>query len=83
MPDDKKWSVTTTVVGGDRKWGTRFEWVGSGYIFSLQVVLAPAVRIILFGWSLYFGRLLQVKTFGTNLNAIAESKGWKYSAPDK
>lgn len=50
-----KWSVNITSGSLSRKLGIRFEWVGKGYILSLQVNAAPAVRIILFGWSLHLG----------------------------
>lgn len=79
MSAAQKWSVTTTTTSAQREWGVRLEWIGSGYVFSLQVVAAPAVRIILFGWSLYFGRILSPpKTYHFDLGEIAVSKGWKH-----
>ena len=76
MSAAQKWSVTTTTTSAQREWGVRLEWIGSGFVFSLQVVAAPAVRIILFGWSLYFGRLLKVTTITHNIDDVAASKGW-------
>lgn len=77
MSNNQKWSVTTTTTCSRREWGAKLEWVGGCFIFSLQVnVTAPAVRVILFGWSLYFGRLIVVKTHHFCPDEIAESKGW-------
>lgn len=76
MSTAQKWSVTMTSMSDKREWGCRCEWVGGGYVFSLQVVAAPAIRIILFGWSLYLGRLLKVTTITHNMDDVAASKGW-------
>jgi len=73
------WSVTTTTISADRKWGVRVEWLGLGYVFSLQLNPAPACRVIVCGWSLYFGRILSPpKTHHFDLGEIAASKGWKH-----
>ena len=51
------YSVTTTTFSGKRYWGVRFDYVGIGYLFSVSVSKAPAMRIIAFGCSLWFGRI--------------------------
>jgi hypothetical protein len=61
-----------TVPLGDGMVGVAFTRVGS---LSASTP-APAVRVILFGWSLYFGRLIVVKTHHFCPDEIAESKGW-------
>lgn len=78
MPDlNNKWSVTTTMFGGERRWGVRYEWLGLGCVFSLQVNTAPAIRIIVLGWSFYAGKLLPPpRTLTQTLDNIAQSKGW-------
>lgn len=73
------WSVTTTTISAERHWGVRFEWIGMGYVLSLQFNTAPSCRLILFGWSLYMGRLLSPpKTVHYDLGEIATRKGWKH-----
>lgn len=74
MRDDQKWAVTTTTMNG-REWGIRFE-RARGFVFALQLNWAPAIRITLFGWSLYVGRLIKVTTTHYDLGEIAASKGW-------
>lgn len=73
------WSVTATNFTGERHWGVRFEWIGMGYVLAFQFNPAPSCRVILFGWSVYFGRVLdKPKTIHYDLGEIAASKGWKH-----
>lgn len=73
------WSVTTTTISAERSWGVRFEWIGRGYLLSIQANLAPSCRLIVCGWSLYFGKILSpAKTLRFDLGEIAASKGWKH-----
>lgn len=74
MQNAQKWTVTTTTTNG-REWGIRFE-RARGFVFALQLNWAPAIRITLFGWSLYVGRLLKVTTITHNMDDVAASKGW-------
>ena len=44
----------------DRKWGIRFEYVGLEYVLAISLKpLTPAVRIVIFGCSVAFGRIRQ------------------------
>jgi hypothetical protein len=52
------WSVTTTRFDTTRYWGVRFEWMGWGYVLHVGVSSAPAMRLCLFGCSIWFGRIL-------------------------
>jgi len=58
------WTVTTSHQSLDRKWGIRFEYVGSEYVLAISLKpFTPAARIVIFGCSLLFGRIRpQVKT---------------------
>lgn len=51
------WSVTTTLFDDKRYWGVRFDWVGFGYILSVAMSRAPAIRIIVLGCSVWFGKI--------------------------
>lgn len=43
---------------GPRRWGVRFDFVGIEFIFSLAIkVKTPAIRIVLFGCSFWFGKI--------------------------
>lgn len=56
---DKGWTVTMTHFDTTRHWDVRVEWLGAWLLFSLTVnPTAPACRIVLFGWSFLFGRIL-------------------------
>lgn len=77
MQNAQKWTVTTTTTNG-REWGIRFE-RARGFVFALQLNWAPAIRITLFGWSLYAGRLIKVTTIHHDIGEIAAIKGWAHN----
>ena len=52
------WTVTTTHFDTTRRWGARFEWIGSWVLLSISVnPIAPAVKLCLFGGCIWFGRI--------------------------
>lgn len=74
------WSVTMTTTPNSTKryWGARIEWIGMGFWSAIQVnKKAPSVRIITFGWALYFGRILpKPKTIVYSSAEITAGKHW-------
>lgn len=78
------WTVTTTTYPKEREWGARFEWLGMGYVLAIQVNAAPSLRVILFGWAIYVGKLLpKPQTIQHSLPEIAAVKGWTYESYSK
>lgn len=64
-----KWEVTITQFTDEREWGVRCDWVGFGHLLSIAVNKAPAMRIIVLGCSLWFGRLpVTPKTITTRMS---------------
>jgi hypothetical protein len=62
------WTVTTTLFDDKRYWGVRFDWVGIGYILSVAMSCAPAMRIIVLGCSVWLGKIPQrPKTVTTSI----------------
>lgn len=51
------WTVTTTLFDDKRYWGVRFDWVGLGHVLSVAMNSAPAMRIIVLGCSVWFGKI--------------------------
>lgn len=52
-----KWEVTITQFTDERHWGVRCDWMGFGQLLSIAVNKAPAMRIIVLGCSIWFGRI--------------------------
>lgn len=77
MANAKDWAVSTTTFSMERHWGIRVEWFGFEYLLAVTVNSAPAIRIVIFGVSLYAGRLLEPpKSVRLDMREIAASKGW-------
>jgi hypothetical protein len=51
------WTVTTTNFSTERYWGVRFDWLGPGYLLHIGVSRAPAIRIGLFGCTIWLGKI--------------------------
>jgi len=65
----ESWTVTLSVTD-KRYWGVRFDWVGLGHVLSIGMHSAPAMRIIVLGCSVWFGKIpprpKTLTTHGTN-----------------
>ena len=64
------WSVTT-ITYGERYWGCRCDFIGISYILSLTLSRAPAIRIVVLGFSLWMGRVPQRPKVVTQTGASA------------
>lgn len=70
-----KWEVTITQFTDEREWGVRWDWMGFGHLLSIAVNKAPAMRIIVLGCSLWFGRLpVTPKTIKTRMSNEKEKQ---------
>lgn len=54
--DYQSWTVTFSTVE-ERYWGIRFDWAGLGHVLSIGLSSAPAMRIIVLGCSVWFGKI--------------------------
>ena len=49
--------ISRSLFDETRRWGIRCDYVGLSHLFSIGVNATPAMRIVLFGCSIWFGRI--------------------------
>lgn len=57
MSDETTVTMGWEVRSNERDWAMRCEYVGIGWVLSLGVSRAPAIRIIVFGLSFWVGKI--------------------------